>query len=338
MRAGQWDPEQKKIVINDIPKPSEAPNQFLVKIQSASLSHSDLLFDMRPDYIVTLGHEGVGYIESIGDHVPDPSFQVGDAIGFNHFTGCCFECDGCRVHNSRCETGNSQLQGFGVDGFFQEYAVVDWQNAVKLPETLDISRSAPLFCAGITAFHSVESCELNEGDWLAIIGCGGLGQYAIKYAKAMGIRTIGIDIIDDVIDLADDAGADATFNSRKNDEYVEEIKRLTGKGCHAAAVYTAANSAFSSAPHLLRTNGLLMVIGIALRGLDFVNTFDLITGRYRIKADSSGPPQRMRKAIDFTGKHCIQPEVDFRTLDDIPEMVLDMATGMAHKRQVVIFF
>jgi D-arabinose 1-dehydrogenase-like Zn-dependent alcohol dehydrogenase len=275
---------------------------------------------MRPDYMVTLGHEGVGHIESIGADVPDKGFQVGDAIGFNYFIGCCFECDGCMIHNLRCETGNQKLQGFAVDGFFQEFAVVDWQNAVKLPENLDMSRTAPLFCAGITAFHSVDSCELKQGDWLAVIGCGGLGQYAIQYAKAvssfffetilleadiqqMGIKTIGLDINDSQLEMAKKVGADVVFNSMTNKDYVNEIKKLTGKGCHAAAVYSASNAAYSGAPDILRTGGLLMVIGIAPKGLDFINTFDLTTGRYRIKADSTGIPQRMKKAVDFTGKY-----------------------------------
>lgn len=142
---------------------------------------------MRPDYNVTLGHEGVGYIESIGAEASDKGFKVGDAIGFNYFIGACFECEGCMIHNMRCETGNQKLQGFVSDGYFAEYAVVDWQNAVKLPENLDMSKTAPLFCAGITAFHSVDSCELKAGDWLAVIGCGGLGQYAIQYAKAVSL-------------------------------------------------------------------------------------------------------------------------------------------------------
>jgi len=101
------------------------------------------------------------------------------------FIGCCFECEGCMIHNLRCETGKSKLQGFVVDGYFAEFAVVDWQNAVVLPSNLEMKKAAPLFCAGITSFHSVDSCELKEGQWLAIIGCGGLGQYAIQYAKAV---------------------------------------------------------------------------------------------------------------------------------------------------------
>ncbi|KAF2638755.1 alcohol dehydrogenase [Massarina eburnea CBS 473.64] len=347
MKAGQWDPKTRKVVINDIPKPEPAPNQFLVKIQSASLCHSDLHMDVRPDYTVTLGHEGVGHIKSIGSGAENKGFKVGDAIGFHYFISCCFECEGCMVHNLRCETGNSKLQGFVVDGYFAEYAVVDWQNAVALPASLDISKAAPLFCAGITSFHSVESCELKEGQWLAVIGCGGLGQYAIQYAKAasgyfplhiMGYKTIGLDINDSQLEQAKKVGADAVFNSLTNKNYIEEVKKLTdGKGCHAAAVYSASNAAYAGAPDVLRTGGLLMVIGIAPKGLDFINTFDLTTGRYRIKAESTSIPQRMKKAVEFTAKHNIQPDVDFNKIEDLPRMLEDMENGKAEKRQVVIF-
>jgi hypothetical protein len=119
----------------------------------------------------------------------------------------------------------------------------------------------------------------------------------------MGIKTIGLDINESQLEMAKKCGADAVFNSMTNRNYVDDIKKLTGKGCHAAAVYSASNAAYAGAPNVLRTGGLLMVIGIAPKGLDFINTFDLTTGRYRIKADSTGIPQRMKKAVDFTGKH-----------------------------------
>ncbi|KAI0592124.1 alcohol dehydrogenase [Pyrenophora tritici-repentis] len=80
-----------------------------------------------------------------------------------------------------------------------------------------------------------------------------------------------------------------------------------------------------------------MVIGITPKGLDFVSTLDLVLGKYRIKADSTGIPQRMRKAVEFTGKHRIQPEVELRKIEDLPQMVEDMENGKADKRQVVVF-
>lgn len=170
------------------------------------------------------------------------------------------------------------------------------------------------------------------------MGCGGLGQYATQYAKAMGLKVLGVDINDDVLDSVTQLGADAVINSRTLAAYKlgEEVKRVTGKGCHAAAVFSGSAAAYGGAPGLLRVGGLLMVVGICNSDLG-VSTFDLVTGKYRIKADSTSIPQRMPKAVEFTAKHGIQPTVEFRKLEDLPRMVVDMEAGKAKCRQVVVF-
>ena len=92
----------------------------------------------------------------------------------------------------------------------------------------------------------------------------------------MGYKTIGLDINDSQLEMAKKVGADVVFNSMSNKNYVEEVKKLTDKkGCHAAAVYSASNAAYAGAPEVLRTGGLLMIIGIAPKPLDFITTFDL---------------------------------------------------------------
>lgn len=68
-----------------------------------------------------------------------------------------------------------------VDGYFQQYCAVKWRNAAIMPEGMDLDNSAPIFCAGTTAFNAVEATrkELsgNSGDmYVAVIGCGGLGK------------------------------------------------------------------------------------------------------------------------------------------------------------------
>lgn len=105
------------------------------------------------------------------------------------------------------------MQGFGRDGFFQEYVVVDARNVMKLPAGLDVAEAAPLFCAGVTSYHGVEDCGLQPGQWIAVIGCGGLGHLGVQYAKAMGLKVIGIDIIDGQLEEAKNQGADHVFNS-----------------------------------------------------------------------------------------------------------------------------
>jgi propanol-preferring alcohol dehydrogenase len=93
---------------------------------------------------------GVGYVTSkIHPSAVGKGFKEGDAVGFLSIVGCCFECDGCQIHNLSCSSGKQLLQGNTTDGFFAEYAV-DYHNVVILPSNLDIKTAAPIFCAGIT--------------------------------------------------------------------------------------------------------------------------------------------------------------------------------------------
>jgi propanol-preferring alcohol dehydrogenase len=187
-----------------------------------------------------------------------------------------------------------------------------------------------------TAFHSVDSCELKPGQWFAVIGCGGLGQLATQYAKAMGFKVIGLDINDAMLEVAKTAGADVVFNSATNKDYVEQLKKVTGGGAHAAAVFSNAQAAYAGAPAILRLGGLMMVVGITGKPIA-VSTMDMTLGRYRIKAESTSIPRRMPKAIEFSGKHNILPEVEYRKLEDVQAMIDDMEAGRAKTRMAVVF-
>ncbi|KAH8651836.1 alcohol dehydrogenase [Tricladium varicosporioides] len=338
MKAAQWDPKQKKMVVNELPIPEPGENQFLVKMASASLCHSDIMAIEAPrEEPVTIGHEGVGYVQKLHPSAEGKGFKEGDAVGFLYIIGCCFECEGCMIHNLSCSSGKQLLQGFTTDGFFAEYAVVDYHNAIILPKSLDIKSAAPIFCAGITAFHSVDSCELKPGDWLGVIGCGGLGQLATQYAKAMGCHVVGIDVNDEVLSQCKAQGADATFNSITDKNYVEELRKLTNGGVKAAAVFSNADAAYSGAPPIIRNGGVLMVVGLPKNNLS-ISSMDLALGRYKVKSESTSIPQRMGKAVEFTAKHNIHPEVEMRSgLESVQDMVDTMKKGKNIKRMAVVF-
>ncbi|KAF1955053.1 hypothetical protein CC80DRAFT_357749, partial [Byssothecium circinans] len=110
--------------------------------------------------------------------------------------------------------------------------------------------------------------------------------------RQMGYKTIGLDINDSCLEMAKKVGAGAVFNFMMNKNYVDEVKKMIdGKECHAADLSSGSNAAYASAPDLLKVGGLLMVIGIALKGLDFIDTFALAMGRYRIKGESTSIPR-----------------------------------------------
>ncbi|KAL4758041.1 chaperonin 10-like protein [Aspergillus foveolatus] len=342
MKAAQWDPNQQKVVVNRIPIPSPGPNQILVKLASASLCHSDILAINQPNMTepFTLGHEGAGYVAELGAECTNKGFREGDPVGFLYINGCCFECEGCMVHNNHCTQGTPIVSGFGGVrdfGFFQEYAAVDWQNIIHLPSQLDPKRSSAIFCAGITAFHAVDSCNLMAGQWFAAIGAGGLGQLAVQYAKAMGYRVIAIDINDEALETCKRQGADVIINSLSRPDYASEIKKLTNGGVHATAVFSGAAAAYRGAPSIIRPGGVLMVIGISSSPLE-LSTFDLAIGTYVVKSESTSIPHRMAKAVDFTAKYGITPEIEVRSgLEDVDVMVRDMQAGKSSRRMAVVF-
>ncbi|KAF9888475.1 hypothetical protein FE257_008582 [Aspergillus nanangensis] len=338
MKAAQWDPAQQRVVVNAIPMPQPAPNQILIKMASASLCHSDLLAIGNPAHTepFTLGHEGAGYVVEVGSGVPNKGLNAGDPVGFLYINDCCFECDECNVHNMLCTVGTPSTAGFGKFGFFAEYAAVDWQNVIALPASLPPQKSSAIFCAGITAFNCIDSCELKPGQWLGIVGAGGLGQIGAQYAKAMGLKVVAIDINDDALAACKRQGADVIINSTSK-TYIDEVKSVTGGGVDAAAIFAGSNPAYKSSLPIIRTGGLLMAVGIAPQDLG-VSTMDLVIGRYRVKGDSTSIPARMPRAVEFTAKHGIMPEVDVRAgLESVNEMVVEMREGRSSRRMGVVF-
>lgn len=88
----------------------------------------------------TIGHEATGIVVKPGSGEVASNFKQGDPVGFICAVDCCFECRSCKdVHNAWCQTGNTKMQGFTVDGYFAEYAVVDAREAMVLPQECKLS-------------------------------------------------------------------------------------------------------------------------------------------------------------------------------------------------------
>lgn len=157
----------------------------------------------------------------------------------------------------------------------------------------------------------------------------------------MGFKVLGIDINDSILSTVKAQGADAVLNSRTNPNYIAEAKgimdRGPNKGADAVAVFSAADAAYKSAPPLVKLGGIIMVVGLPANGVTF-DALDIARGTYRVKGDSTGIPSRIKKAIDFTAKHNIRPDVEVhKSLEDVNDMVERMKKGELTKRQLVQF-
>ena len=157
----------------------------------------------------------------------------------------------------------------------------------------------------------------------------------IRFAKAMDLKVIGLDINDEVLKEAKDSGADIVLNSKSAD-FVDEIKKATDGGADAAVVFSAAQAAYDTATTTLKIGGILMVIGLPAKPIGF-SALDLMKKLYQIRSESTGPPQQMPRAIEFISKHNVKPKVATYKLDDIHEMIDLMQKGKSKSRMAVVF-
>jgi propanol-preferring alcohol dehydrogenase len=235
------------------------------------------------------------------------------------------------------------MNGFAIDGFFAEYAVVEYKQAMVIPQGLDPVAAAPLFCAGVTAHHAINDLKLPAGSWVAVIGCGGLGLLAVQYAKAMGYRVIGIDMSTAALDEAKASGAEHVFNpaaprsESDGQTYVAEILKITGQGVDAAVNFTASKRAYDAMPDIIRPGrGIFMAVGIPKEPLE-INAYDIALGRYRVMGSNNGTCYNMPDAINFSAKHNVLSKIEYYPLEDLPIMVKKMQDHKATGRMAVKF-
>jgi alcohol dehydrogenase len=172
-----------------------------------------------------------------------------------------------------CLAGDQQVcerqfqPGFSGPGSFAEYVALPFAdvNLVRLPDEMELADAAALGCRFVTAFRGVTAqARLRAGEWLAVYGCGGVGLSAVMIARALGAKVIGVDVADEKLALAREAGAAYTFNAVDVPDVPEAIRELTGGGVHVSAdafgsAVTCRNSILS-----LRRRGRHVQIGLLL--------------------------------------------------------------------------
>ncbi|MEB7503742.1 alcohol dehydrogenase AdhP [Arthrobacter koreensis] len=317
---------------NDIPSPG--PGQVLVKLVSTGVCHTDLHaaqgdWPVKPTPPFIPGHEGVGRVVQLGEGVTE--LKEGDMVGNAWLWSACGVCEYCRTGwETLCE--QQQNGGYTVNGSFGEYMLVDEKFAARIPEGADPVEVAPVLCAGVTVYKGLKVTEARPGQWVVISGIGGLGHVAVQYARAMGLRVAAVDIADDKLALAREYGAEVTVNAL-NEDPVEAIQAQTG-GAHGVLVTAVHPSAFGQAIGMARRGGTIVFNGLP-PGEFPAPIFDIVLKGLTIRGSIVGTRQDMVEALDFYARGLIHPKIATRPLDDINDVLDELAAGRIDGRVVV---
>ncbi len=270
MRAALFHEFQGSIDVDNVPDPSPPADGVVMKVMANGVCRSDWHAWMgHDDDIKSLphvpGHECAGIIEAVGPDVRN--WKPGMRAIIPVVSGC--------GHCGYCLDGQHQVcpdqyqPGFTGWGSFAEYVAVPYADAnlVPLPEEVSFEVGGSLGCRFTTAFRVIaQQAEVKPGQWVAIHACGGVGLSAIVIAEAMGANVIAIDIDDDKLALAKEAGAAHTINGLKTNDVPEAIMDLSSGGTHVSvdalgSPLTCRNSILS-----LRRQGRHIQVGLLLGG------------------------------------------------------------------------
>jgi propanol-preferring alcohol dehydrogenase len=212
---------------------------------------------------LTASHEGAGTVVAVGSFVT--GFQKGDRVLAGLIYNRCQHCTAClgpENGHQYCQKAEGAL-GIRRDGSFAEYEIIDSREACILPPNLSFVSAAPLACAGSTVWKGIQRANLSPGQWLAIVGSGGgLGHLALQFAKALGLKTIGIDARDEALELGRQVGADVTIDARQETAKVigEVIKGTEGVRADATLNLSNADSVAGLSCAVTKNHGVMIQI------------------------------------------------------------------------------
>jgi alcohol dehydrogenase, propanol-preferring len=326
----------KPLTVDEIAVPAPGPDEALVKVRYTGVCHTDLHaahgdWPVKPTPPFVPGHEGVGEVVAIGEHVT--RVAVGDLVGNAWLWSACGECE-------YCETGwetlcpQQQNGGYSVDGSFGQYMLVDARYAPVIPDGVDLAAVAPILCAGVTVYKGLKRTDTQPGQWVLISGIGGLGHIAVQYAVAMGRRVAAVDVDDDKLALARTHGAEITVNARTSDDPAAELQRLTGGGVHGALVTAVNGHAFPQAVGALRRGGTVALVGLPPEQFP-LDIFTTVLLGLTVRGSIVGTRKDMAEAVDFFARGKIHPTYSVRPMADINAIFGEMEQGAIDGRIVL---
>lgn len=315
------------------------PDDVRIDILYCGVCHTDLHQVKndwgRTQYPLVPGHEIVGRVSAVGSDVT--KFSVGDAVAVGCLVDSCQSCHSCESGEEQyCFSGATQtygdkdrVDGSPTQGGYSTGIVVREKFVLRVPEGLDLAAAAPLLCAGITTYSPLSHYGVNPGDRVAVVGLGGLGHMAIKFAAAMGAEVTLFTTSPAKVEEAKRLGAHKAVIS-KDPEQMKSVMRYfdliidTVPTDHAVAPYMMT----------LRTNGNLVMVG-HIGMLEPMHTGLLMGGRKSLSGSAIGGIEETQKMLDYCAEKNITCDIETIAMADINTAYERMEKNDVHYRFVI---
>jgi alcohol/geraniol dehydrogenase (NADP+) len=300
-----------------------------VIVEHCGLCHSDLSVLNNEwgisQYPATLGHEVIGRVTAVGPNAK--GITVGQRVGVGWFAASCMHCRQCMSGSQHlCPQGQATIVGHR--GGFASHVRAHWAWAIPLPEKLNFAEAGPLLCGGITVFNPL-AMYASPTDRVGIIGIGGLGHMAVKFAAAYGCDVTAFTSSESKFDEARSFGANNVVSSKDS----AAINKLAGSFDLLISTVNVPLD-WDAIINTLAPNGRLHVVGAVLQPIP-VSAFALIARQRSVSGSPTGSPVAIETMLDFASRHNITPQTEHFPMSNINEAFARLESGKARYRIVL---
>ena len=285
MLAARMYGYKQPLVLEEVKRPDITADQVLVRVEAAGMCRTD--FQLVDGYFkenldlkfpAIPGHEIAGSVEEIGDRVPSTAnLAVGDQVvvvgGWGDGT-----CRQCRVGDEQI-CGHGSWPGFGPYGGYSELVPVPYKYLIRIDRKYKLKPEelAPLTDAGLTPYRGIKKLRaagaIGPDRVLAVFGVGGLGAYAVQYAKMLssGATVVAFARSDEKLAIAKEHGADYVINTRGQSlaDIPSALIKATGRREIDGAIdCVGAEETIKTGFSLLTTAGVFVSVGLVGNRID----------------------------------------------------------------------
>src|SRR5882757_5595808 len=306
------------------------PEEVEIKVTHCGICHSDLsMLDNdwgMSNYPFVPGHEVVGTISALGAEAK--GLRIGQKVGLGWSSHSCLSCHECLSgEHHLCSTVQGTI--LGRHGGFADRVRAQWTWVRPLPEGLEMAKTGPLLCGGVTVFAPLLINDVPSTARVGVIGIGGLGHMALQFANKWGCEVHAFTTSDSKEAEARRLGAHVVHNT-KSDGYLKKI---------AGSLYLIISTinAPLDAPGLLGALaplGRLHVVGAVLEPLS-VPAFGMIMGQKSISGSPVGSPTAIDRMLEFSARHSVAPVVETFPMSKVNEALEHLRSGKARYRIVL---
>jgi uncharacterized zinc-type alcohol dehydrogenase-like protein len=303
----------------------------IIKVLACGICHSDLhIIDDdwgMSNYPIVPGHEVIGEVVEVGEEVTH--LQVGDRVGVGWQASACMQCKDCLRGNENLCSDHQPLIVSEYGGF-SDYLNVDSRFAFPIPDGIKTEVAGPLLCAGITVYSGLRYGGMTSGQEIGIIGVGGLGHLAVKFASRLGNRVTVFTTSQDKADFAKQLGA------------VDAI--IVGRGESPPPADRFFNLLLNTVPvgidwdayaEYLDADGTLSLVGIPQENIS-LSMFSMLMKRRRILASLIGGRAMMREMLSVADKYQIEPIVETFPFQKTNEALERVRNNQVRYRAVLV--